>query len=144
MINEEMLKAYIRTYDSLDESELWNSWTERDFEKLILDTLNKSGCYAYKLPDKGTDLVLPDLLCHYTGEDGADKHTIYIEIKTPKGRLSKNQTISFSNLEPYCDVYIVKSIKDFSDLLKKKILADISRVNGGGHENSNTDTKVSS
>lgn len=124
MVNEEILRAYIRTYESLDESDLWGSWTERDFEKLVLDTLNKSGCYAYKLPDKETDLVLPDLICHYTNGDGTTKFTIYIEIKTPKGRLSKNQTISFSNLEPYCDVYVVKSIKDFSDLLRNRILTD--------------------
>lgn len=128
MVNTEMLRAYIRTYDSLDESELWGSWTERDFEKLVLDTLNKSGCYAYKLPDKETELVLPDLICHYATEDGVSKYTIYIEVKTPKGRLSKNQTISFANLEPYCDIYVIKSIRDFSSLLRKKILADTGQV----------------
>lgn len=116
MINGEMLQAYIHTYASLDESDLWDSWTERDFEKLVLDTLNKIGCYSYKLPDKETELVLPDLICHYITGDNT-RHTVYIELKTPKGRLSKNQTISFSNLEQYCEVVIVKSIKDFTEFL---------------------------
>lgn len=117
MLNKDMLVAYINTYESLKEDELWNSWTERDLEKLVLDTLNKIGCYSYKLPDKETELVLPDLICHYVTENGR-QYTTYVELKTPRGRLSKNQTISFSNLESYCEIKIVKSIKDFSDFLK--------------------------
>lgn len=116
-MNIDMLNSYIKTYDPFDESSLWDSWTERDLEKLVLDTLNKCGCYAYKLPDKETDLVLPDLICHYVAESKL-RYTTYIELKTPKGRLSKNQTISFSNLEPYCEVIVIKSIKDFVNFLK--------------------------
>lgn len=117
MIDTEKIRAYIHTFDGLDDKTLWDGWTERDFEKLVLDTLNLSGCYAYKLPDKETDLVLPDLIVHW--EDiCCDKHTAYIELKKPSGKLSKNQTISFSNLQPYCDVYIINSISKFSEFLK--------------------------
>jgi len=116
MLNTEMLTAYVNTYASLDEDALWDSWTERDLEKLVLDTLNKVGCYAYKLPDKETELILPDLICHYVSENKR-QYTTYIELKTPRGRLSKNQTLSFSNLEQYCEVIVVKSIKDFMSFL---------------------------
>lgn len=121
MINAEKIKAYISTFDGLDEKSLWEGWSERDFEKLVLDTLNLSGCYAYKLPDKETELVLPDLIVHWVAQDNV-KHTVYIELKKPSGRLSKNQTISFSNLEPYCEVYLINSIGKFSEFLKQAIL----------------------
>lgn len=121
MINTEKIKAYISTFDGLDEKSLWEGWSERDFEKLVLDTLNLSGCYAYKLPDKETELVLPDLIVHWVTQDNV-KHTVYIELKKPSGRLSKNQTISFSNLEPYCEVYLINSIGKFSEFLKQAIL----------------------
>ena len=121
MINTEKIKAYISTFDGLDEKSLWEGWSERDFEKLVLDTLNLSGCYAYKLPDKETELVLPDLIVHWITQDNV-KQTVYIELKKPSGRLSKNQTISFSNLEPYCEVYLINSIGKFSEFLKRVIL----------------------
>lgn len=115
------IKAYISTFDGLDEKLLWEGWSERDFEKLVLDTLNLSGCYAYKLPDKGTELVLPDLIVHWA-DSGNVKHTAYLELKKPSGRLSKNQAISFSNLESYCEIYVINSIKKFSEFLKQAIL----------------------
>lgn len=117
MINEEKIRAYINTFNGLDEKSLWEGWTERDFEKLVLDTLNLVGCYAYKLPDKETELVLPDLIVHWISSDSV-KHTAYLELKKPSGRLSKNQTISFSNIQPFCDVHLLNSIGAFSDFLK--------------------------
>ena len=120
MIDTEKIRAYIHSFGDLDDKTLWNGWTERDFEKLVLDTLNLSGCYAYKLPDKGTELVLPDLIVHW--EDVCcDRHTAYIELKKPSGKLSKNQAISFSNLQSYCDIYVINSIRKFSEFLNKML-----------------------
>jgi len=94
--------------------------TEDIIEFAILEWLNVQGHFSFKIPDQRecADGVyrkhpwmprgIPDICCIW-------KHkTLFFEVKTDKGRLSKYQKIIHGKMN---DVYVVRSIAEVEHLL---------------------------
>ena len=113
-------------------TEFMNTALESEIKKLFMDVLRASGIYVIEIPDKTSDLILPDLLCHYRDPKG-NSHSLYIETKRKKkGSLQEVQKRSFTVLKEHVDIYVAKTISDWIHIIrvmcKKGTKGEISNV----------------
>ena len=79
---------------------------ERDLQRKISRKLKSLGWMCYKFSSPGHNGV-PDLICIKDGK------TLFLEVKTPTGRLSKLQAHTHSLMRDHgANVYVVKTVED--------------------------------
>ena len=102
--NEELIDL-AQQFREIDNVTYFKISTEAAFEKNLQELLSEIGVLAIKLPDKTSELTLPDLLCHGVRETG-EYLSFYIECKVRGKGASKKQKDVFPLLAVYVPVLI--------------------------------------
>lgn len=85
---------------------------EKDIERKLGADLRRVGCLYYKFVSPGTDGVPDRIVVTPWGE------TIYVELKTEKGRLSELQTIQIGRLMKHrARVYVLYGTRQTRDFV---------------------------
>ena len=98
---------------------------ERDIQKTIIDFCGYKKIFCFKINNGGIKklngsyipaqtLGLPDLVIHFDGM------AIYLEIKTPTGKLSEHQIAFQEQCEKdKVQYYVIRSLEDLTRILNK-------------------------
>ena len=90
--------------------------SERAVRNAVLRKLKKEGWYVMPLSDKWAS-GYPDLLC-IKYFDGILARHVFLELKSPTGKLSKIQVVTIAKLRSLgCEAYVVNDVKQLEDIL---------------------------
>ena len=92
--------------------------SERSVRNAVLRKLKAKGWHIMPLSDKWAS-GYPDLLCIKRNDvDFWTARYMFIELKSPTGKLSKIQIVTIKKLQDMgCEVHVVNDVKQLEDIL---------------------------
>lgn len=115
--SSEILHDLADQLEAIDSAGYFKRHSESAFERQAQEIFAQIGVLSIKLPDKTSELTLPDLLNHGITEDGIFI-TFYMECKRRKKKFSPKQASVFPLLAEYACVLFCDDFQKLSILIR--------------------------
>ncbi|WP_373027188.1 hypothetical protein [Sulfurimonas sp.] len=115
ILPDDELRSLAQQFRCIDNTNYFKVCSEGAFEKDLQGILGEAGVIAIKVPDKISELVMPDLLCHFVTQDNV-MQTFYIECKGKGKKASPRQKSAFPLLGEYVNIFLINDWLKVADL----------------------------